>query len=43
MHTTPSTKRLWLPSSLLLFLLPALLLIVVFFVVPIGIIGVDTP
>ena len=40
MHATPSTKRLWLPSPLLLFLLPALLLIVVFFVVPIGITGV---
>jgi inositol-phosphate transport system permease protein len=40
MHATPSTKRLWLPSPLFLFLLPALLLIVVFFVVPIGITGV---
>jgi len=39
-HATPSTKRLWLPSPLLLFLLPALLLIVVFFIVPIGITGV---
>src|SRR6266704_5048506 len=39
MHVTPSTKRFWLPSPLLLFLLPALLLIVVFFVVPIGITG----
>jgi hypothetical protein len=43
MHVTPSPKRLWLSSPLLLFLLPVLLLIVVFFVVPIGIIGVDTP
>ena len=39
MHATSSTKCLWLPSPLLLFLLPALL-IVVFFVVPIGITGV---
>jgi ABC-type sugar transport system permease subunit len=39
MHTTPSTKRLWLPSLLFLFLLPVLL-IVVFFIVPIGITGV---
>ena len=40
MHVTPSTKRLGVPSPLLLFLLPALLLIVVFFVVPIGITGI---
>src|SRR5437899_57318 len=39
MHVTPSTKRLGVPSPLLLFLLPSLLLIVVFFVVPIGITG----
>src|SRR5712692_6032883 len=40
MHTTPSAKRIWPPSPLFLFLLPSLLLIVVFFVVPIGITGV---
>jgi ABC-type sugar transport system permease subunit len=40
MQATSSRKRFWLPSPLLLFLLPALLLIVVFFVVPIGITGV---
>ena len=39
-HATPSPKRLWPASPLLLFLLPALLLIVVFFVVPIGITAV---
>src|SRR5712691_12460910 len=40
MRTTPSPPRLWLPSPLLLFLLPALLLIAVFFVVPLVITGV---
>src|SRR5262245_59377128 len=40
MHTIPSPKRPWLPSPLFLFLLPALLLIAVFFVLPIGITGV---
>jgi inositol-phosphate transport system permease protein len=40
MHATPATRRIWLPSPLLLFLLPALLLIVVFFVLPIGITGI---
>jgi inositol-phosphate transport system permease protein len=40
MHTTPATRRIWLPSPLLLFLLPSLLLIVVFFVLPISLTGI---
>src|SRR5215471_7964171 len=36
----PVTKRIWLPSPLLLFLLPSLLLIVVFFVLPISLTGI---
>src|SRR5712691_7008176 len=40
MRITPVTKRIWLPAPLLLFLLPSLLLIVVFFVVPISLTGI---
>jgi inositol-phosphate transport system permease protein len=40
MRITPVTKRVWLPAPLLLFLLPSLLLIVVFFVVPISLTGI---
>ena len=40
MRIIPVTKRIWLPSPLLLFLLPSLLLIVVFFVVPISLTGI---
>jgi inositol-phosphate transport system permease protein len=40
MHAVPAIRRLWIPSPLLLFLLPSLLLIVVFFVLPISLTGI---
>src|SRR2546427_521562 len=40
MHAVLATRRTWLPSPRLLFLLPSLLLIIVFFVLPISLTGI---